>query len=53
MPEWTAEQKLAIDGREGTLLVSAAAGSGKTTVLVERVIQRLTDLANPCPADAP
>ncbi|MEE1284949.1 MAG: UvrD-helicase domain-containing protein, partial [Acutalibacteraceae bacterium] len=51
MPEWTAEQKLAIDGREGTLLVSAAAGSGKTTVLVERVIQRLTDLANPCPAD--
>ena len=51
MPEWTAEQKLAIDGRSGTLLVSAAAGSGKTTVLVERVIQRLTDLSNPCPAD--
>ena len=51
MPEWTAEQKLAIDGRAGTLLVSAAAGSGKTTVLVERVIQRLTDLSNPCPAD--
>ncbi len=51
MHEWTTEQKLAIDGRSGTLLVSAAAGSGKTTVLVERVIQRLTDLANPCPAD--
>ena len=51
MPEWTQEQKLAIDGRAGTLLVSAAAGSGKTTVLVERVIQRLTDIANPCPAD--
>ena len=32
MPEWTREQKLAIDGRDGSLLVSAAAGSGKTTV---------------------
>jgi len=51
MHEWSAEQKLAIDGRDGTLLVSAAAGSGKTTVLVERVIQRLTDINNPCPAD--
>lgn len=51
MPEWTREQKLAIDGRDGSLLVSAAAGSGKTTVLVERVIQRLTDTANRCPAD--
>lgn len=51
MPEWSAEQKLAIDGRDGTLLVSAAAGSGKTTVLVERVIQRLTDINDPCPAD--
>ena len=51
MPEWTKEQKLAIDGRDGSLLVSAAAGSGKTTVLVERVIQRLTDTVNRCPAD--
>lgn len=51
MPEWTKEQKLAIDGRAGSLLVSAAAGSGKTTVLVERVIQRLTDTVNRCPAD--
>ncbi len=51
MPEWTAEQKMAIDGRDGSLLVSAAAGSGKTTVLVERVIQRLTDTVNRCPAD--
>ncbi len=51
MPEWTKEQKLAIDGRNGSLLVSAAAGSGKTTVLVERVIQRLTDTVNRCPAD--
>ncbi|MBO5360295.1 MAG: helicase-exonuclease AddAB subunit AddA [Clostridia bacterium] len=51
MHEWSAEQKLAIDGCDGSLLVSAAAGSGKTTVLVERVIQRLTDIQNPCPAD--
>lgn len=52
MPEWTKEQQQAIDGRAGSLLVSAAAGSGKTTVLVERVIRRLTDLADPCPADS-
>ncbi len=51
MPEWTGEQKFAIDGRDGSLLVSAAAGSGKTTVLVERVIQRLIDTQKPCPAD--
>lgn len=51
MPEWTREQSMAIDGRDGSLLVSAAAGSGKTTVLVERVIRRLTDIQNPCPAD--
>ncbi len=51
MPNWTDEQKLAIDGRNGSLIVSAAAGSGKTTVLVERVIQRLIDTADPCPAD--
>ncbi len=51
MHNWSAEQKSAIDGRDGSLLVSAAAGSGKTTVLVERVIQRLIDTSNPCPAD--
>ncbi len=51
MPNWTAEQQQAIDGRQGTLLVSAAAGSGKTTVLVERVIRRLTDEENKCPAN--
>ena len=33
------------------MLVSAAAGSGKTTVLVERVIRRLTDEDNPCSAE--
>ncbi len=51
MPDWTHDQQKAIDGRAGSLLVSAAAGSGKTTVLVERVIQRLVDSSNPCPAN--
>ena len=51
MPEWTPEQKKAIDSRNGTILVSAAAGSGKTAVLVERVIRRLMDKEKPCSAD--
>ncbi len=45
--QWTKAQKQAIDSRDGTILVSAAAGSGKTAVLVERVIQRITDPDNP------
>ncbi len=49
--EWTKEQQNAISGRGGTILVSAAAGSGKTAVLVERVIQKLTDRAHPVDAD--
>lgn len=48
---WTKEQQDAIDSRKGTVLVSAAAGSGKTAVLVERVIERLTDSDNPCSTD--
>ena len=48
---WTPDQKNAIEARGGTLLVSAAAGSGKTAVLVERVIQRLLDPVNGCDAD--
>ena len=48
MMKWTADQQKAIDGRKGTLLVSAAAGSGKTAVLVERVIRRICDSENPC-----
>lgn len=51
MPEWTSEQLKAIDSRDGTVLVSAAAGSGKTAVLVERVIRRLMDKEKPCSAD--
>lgn len=46
--KWTADQQKAIEARKGTLLVSAAAGSGKTAVLVERVIQRICDAENPC-----
>lgn len=48
---WTPEQRDAIDARGGTLLVSAAAGSGKTAVLVERVIGMITDNVHPCDAD--
>lgn len=46
--KWTEDQQKAIEARQGTLLVSAAAGSGKTAVLVERVIQRICDSADPC-----
>lgn len=44
---WTKEQQAAIDSRGQTLLLSAAAGSGKTAVLVERIIQRLLDAEQP------
>ncbi len=49
---WTQEQQTAIANRGGTLLVSAAAGSGKTAVLVERVLQRVTDPDHPCDIDS-
>ncbi len=48
---WTTDQRHAIECRKGSVLVSAAAGSGKTAVLVERVIRRLTDKDNPCSAE--
>ncbi|MBQ3135902.1 MAG: helicase-exonuclease AddAB subunit AddA [Clostridia bacterium] len=48
---WTENQRDAINSRRGDIVVSAAAGSGKTAVLVERVIQRLTDRENPTSAD--
>lgn len=47
---WTDDQRHAIESRDGSVLVSAAAGSGKTAVLVERVIRYLTDSENPCEA---
>ncbi|MCL2494352.1 MAG: helicase-exonuclease AddAB subunit AddA [Oscillospiraceae bacterium] len=50
MPDWTPAQLNAIQARGGSLLVSAAAGSGKTAVLVERVLRRLTDPIDPCGA---
>lgn len=40
---WTNEQQAAIMSRGQTLLLSAAAGSGKTAVLVERIVQRIID----------
>ncbi len=44
---WTPEQQTAIDVRDKTLLVSAAAGSGKTAVLTERIIKTLLDKEHP------
>ena len=40
---WTKDQQSVIDARGSNLLVSAAAGSGKTAVLVARIIERVTD----------
>lgn len=51
MPKWTPDQQTAIDDRGGALLVSAAAGSGKTAVLTERVLRRLTDEKDPVDID--
>ena len=48
---WTKSQADAIAARRGTVLVAAAAGSGKTAVLVERAVERLTDKERPTPAD--
>lgn len=45
--EWTNEQKKVIATRNKNVLVSAAAGSGKTAVLVERIIRMITDKENP------
>lgn len=50
--QWNKAQVKAIESRDGSVLVSAAAGSGKTAVLVERVIERICDEKNPCPADS-
>ena len=41
MPNYTNEQQQAIDDRDLDILVSASAGSGKTTVLVERLMQEI------------
>ncbi len=57
MPEqpkikFTDAQAAAITARGGSLLVSAAAGSGKTRVLVERVVGLITDPEHPADADS-
>ena len=49
--KWNKEQLEAITAFGGDLLVSAAAGSGKTAVLVERIIRMLTREENPVDAD--
>lgn len=51
MNQWTSDQLTAITAHGSDLLVSAEAGSGKTAVLVERVIRRLTDPADPVDID--
>jgi ATP-dependent helicase/nuclease subunit A len=48
---WTAAQKKVIDTRNKNLLVSAAAGSGKTAVLVERIISMISEGENPLDID--
>ena len=48
---WTAEQWDAITERDCSLLVAAAAGAGKTAVLVERIIRKITDPGNPVDID--
>ena len=50
--EFTPEQQNAVDSRGGALIVAAAAGSGKTAVLVERAIRRVTDDENPADIDS-
>lgn len=50
--QFTPAQSAAITARGGSLLVSAAAGSGKTRVLVERVVGLITDPVSPVEADS-
>ncbi len=48
---FTPDQQAVIDHQEGNLLVSAAAGSGKTAVLVERIVRMVTDREEPVPVE--
>lgn len=48
---WTTQQRQSIETRGGSLLISAAAGSGKTAVLVERILRLITDPAEPVSVD--
>ena len=49
--KWTKEQQNVIDLQDRNILVSAAAGSGKTAVLVERIITMLTREEDPVDVD--
>lgn len=49
---WTEEQQKVIDLRGRNILVSAAAGSGKTAVLVERILTMITDREHPVDIDS-
>lgn len=49
--KWTKEQEKVINLRNRSLLVSAAAGSGKTAVLVQRIISMVTDETDPLDID--
>ena len=49
--QWTKEQRQVIELRNRNILVSAAAGSGKTAVLVERIISMITDPLHPIDID--
>ena len=49
--KWTVEQKEAIETRRCNLLIAAAAGSGKTAVLVERIIKIITNEEDPVDID--
>lgn len=49
--KWTKEQASVIDHRGSNLLVAAAAGSGKTAVLIERIISLVTDKEKPIDID--
>ena len=48
---WTDEQISVIEQKNSNLLVAAAAGSGKTAVMVERIIRRVLDEKNPLDID--
>ena len=48
---WTNEQLAAMQKNSGNLLLSAGAGSGKTAVLIERIMGIITDLAQPVDVD--
>ena len=48
---WTKEQLDAIEAKDRAIVVSAAAGSGKTAVLVEKLLRILSDREDPVPAD--